>query len=216
MTSVGVKWLNDEANKDQLQKHIHLYYGVNSEGRPMYTGQYFERFISLSDESAFTVFDVLAAESLSVVIPSEVAYRLVHDQIAETLLREARDNLASVVSLDECDESQLAEGRPLSNLYRHLRKYEGLGRVKASKLLAAKFPHIVPIRDSLVEQLLGWERQTAWWLPIRQLAQSVRATMDGLDLPDGAPAVTTLRKLDVVLWMEAKKRGIKSGAEGKA
>jgi hypothetical protein len=213
MTPVDAAWLNDEANKSQLQRHIHLYYGVNLKGRPMYTGQYFERFISLSDESHFTSFDVLAAESLSVVIPSEAAYRLVHDRVAERLLREARDDLASVASLVECDESKLAEGGPLSNLYRHLRKYDGLGRVKASKLLAAKFPNVVPIRDSLVEQLLGWERQTAWWLPMRQLAQSAWATIEKLELPCGAPVVKSLRKLDVALWMEAESRGIKSGAE---
>lgn len=209
MDALNADWLNEEANNDRLQKHLSLYFGIGSDGRPMYTGQYFERFISLSDESHFTPFDVLAAESLSVVIPSEAAYRLVHDEIAERLLHEARDDLASVASLVECDESKLAEGKPLSTLYRHLRRYDDLGRVKVSKLLAAKFPHIVPIRDSLVEQLLGWENQSEWWLPMRQLTQSVRATIVKLDLPEGAPAVTMQRKLDVVLWMEAKKRGIK-------
>jgi hypothetical protein len=214
--AVNADWLNDEANCGDLQNHLNRYFGIGSDGRPMYTGQYFERFISLSDESHFTAFDVLAAESLSVVIPGEAAYRLVHDRVVERLLHEARDDLASVASLVECDESKLAEGRPLSNLYYHLRDYDDLGRVKVSKLLAAKFPHIVPIRDSLVEQLLGWEDQTEWWLPMRQLAQSVRATIDKLDLPESAPAVTAQRKLDVVLWMEAKARDIKSGAEGTA
>jgi len=214
--AVNADWLNDEANRGDLQNHLNRYFGVNTTGRPMYTGQYFERFISLSDKNHFTPFDVLAAESLSVVIPSEAAYRLVHDRVAEWLLHEARDDLASVASLVDCDESKLAEGKPLSNLYRHLRKYHDLGRVKASKLLAAKFPHIVPIRDSLVEQLLGWKNQKEWWLPMRQLAQSVWATIEKLELPCGAPVVKSLRKLDVVLWMEAKARDIKSGAEGAA
>lgn len=99
----------------------------------------------------------------------------------------------------------------LSRLYLKLRDQKGLGKVTTSKLLAAKFPNVVPIRDSLVEQVLGWSDSAAWWMPMRELLLSgVHEIVSNLQLPDGAPAVTTLRKLDVVLWMEARNRGFKA------
>ena len=128
----------------------------------------------------------------------------------DDLLWESLRDFSQGQTLWNCDPSLLADDGHLSRLYLKLKDQKGLGKVTSSKLLATKFPNVVPIRDSLVEQVLGWSNQTAWWIPMRNLMLSgVHEVIANLPLPAGAPAVTTLRKLDVVLWMEAKSRGFK-------
>jgi hypothetical protein len=46
-----------------------------------------------------------------------------------------------------------------------------------------------------------------WWRPMRDLAVQVKTVLDKLEIERDDIRVTTLRKLDVVLWMEAKDRG---------
>ena len=132
------------------------------------------------------------------------------DHLAEAL----RSLVPGQDSLWTCDEELLSDGKPLSKLYSMLRAEEGLGYVTASKLMATKFPSVVPIRDSKVETLLGLEKSREWWAPIRGLfsasGQSLAEYLDGLDVPIEVGTVTTLRRLDVILWMEAKARRIQT------
>jgi len=75
------------------------------------------------------------------------------------------------------------------------------------------FPEVVPIRDSMVEALLGLDDHENWWLTVRKLleddGQSLVRLLDGLRVPEGSEDVTTLRRLDIILWMEANARGLK-------
>lgn len=84
----------------------------------------------------------------------------------------------------------------------------------ASKLLTTKFSAVVPIRDSKEENLLGLEKSREWWSPIRKLFtvpdQSLVRYLDEVKVPAVAGEVTTLRRLDVILWMEAKARRIET------
>ena len=98
----------------------------------------------------------------------------------------------------------------LFRLYYLLRSKDiGIGPVTTSKLLAAKFPKIVPIRDSIVAELLGMTRRDDWWTAIRdQFTPQLVKHLDGLALPNNARQVSTLRRLDIILWMEANAREI--------
>lgn len=208
---VDGKWLKQESNQKRLQDHLAKYFGQTLDGRARYSGQHFERFIGMSTPERFTAFDILAAESLSVDVPADVAYWLTRpDPDRDDLLWESLRDFSQGQTLWNCDSALLADDGHLSRLYLKLKDRKGLGKVTSSKLLATKFPNVVPIRDSLVEQVLGWSNQTDWWMPMRNLLLSgVHEVIANLPLPAGAPAVTTLRKLDVVLWMEAKSRGFK-------
>ena len=79
-----------------------------------------------------------------------------------------------------------------------------------SKLIAATFPALIPTRDGRVEQLLELQTDPSWWKPIRELLQNekVQELLNGVTLLPGSPNVTTLRRLDVALWMEARSRKI--------
>ena len=203
-------WLLSDENKQRIQNHLNRYFTVK------YSGKHFEWFVAQSDLKMFTPWDILAVEALSVTVPTETARWLLEpnterdDHLAEAL----RSLVPGQDSLWTCDEELLSDGKPLSKLYSMLRAEEGLGYVTASKLMAAKFPSVVPIRDSKVETLLGLEKSREWWSPIRKLftvpGQSLAGYLDELKVSTEVGKVTTLRRLDVILWMEAKARRIKT------
>ena len=203
-------WLLADGNNQRIQDHLSWYFTVK------YSGKHFEWFVAQSDSKTFTPWDILAVEALSVSVPPEKARWLLEANTGcDDLLAEAlRSLVPGQDSLWTCDEELLADGKPLSKLYAMLRAQDGLGYVTASKLLATKFPSVVPIRDSKVETLLGLEKSREWWAPIRGLfsasGQSLAEYLDGLDVPIEVGSVTTLRRLDVILWMEAKARRIQT------
>ena len=70
-------------------------------------------------------------------------------------------------------EEAIGDNSPLATLYTALKSLDQAHYVRASKLLAAKRPGLVPIRDSVVEEFLGAGER--WWSPYRELV-----TLDGL------------------------------------
>lgn len=203
-------WLLVDENKQRIQNHLSRYFTVK------YSGKHFEWFVEQSDSKKFTPWDILAVEALSVTVPTETARWLFepHKRRDELLAESLRSLVPDRDSLWTCDENLLSDGGALSDLYTLIREKDGLGQVTASKLLATKFPAVVPIRDSKVETLLGLEKSREWWSPIRKLftvpGQSLAGYLDELKVPTEVGKVTTLRRLDVILWMEAKARRIKT------
>ncbi len=179
-----------------------------------YTGRFFEWFIERSVRENFTADDILAVGALSVAIPLVAAQRLISDEEQEfrDLLGRAHSLVTepdAPVGLADIDlEGELS--RTLSDLYVLVRELFGIGKVSASKLLAAKFPAHVPIRDARVEQLLGLTESNEWWAPMQELLNSpgVAAALEHVEIPSDRPSVTTLRRLDIVLWREAERRGL--------
>jgi hypothetical protein len=204
-------WLLADENRQRIQDHLSWYFSQK------YSGKHFEWFVSQSDYMKFTPWDILAVEALSVTVPTETARWLLEPNTKrdEHLAEALRSLVTGQDSLWACDEELLSDGKPLSKLYSMLRAEEGLGYVTASKLMAAKFPSVVPIRDSKVETLLSLEKSREWWSPIRKLFtvpdQSLAGYLDELEVPAEVGHVTTLRRLDVILWMEAKARNIQTG-----
>ena len=64
--------------------------------------------------------------------------------------------------------------------------------------------------DELVRKerigLGGVTDKDPWWKPMRELVIEVKPVLDKLTLARDDIQVTTLRKLDVVLWMKAHKQ----------
>jgi len=214
-------WLLEQANRQRLEDHLDWYL-------TMYEGRQFEWFSSQAKGLRFTSFHVLAAESLSVdVKPSVVRWLLEPDSRRDELLDRIHQSLKpGADALWNCDQALLEGDRAefelsgaLFELYWNLRTlgtYDfsrgGIGQVTTSKLLAAMFPTVVPIRDSMVEALLGLGDHDNWWMKARELflddGGSLVQLLDGLRIPESSGDVTTLRRLDIILWMEANARGL--------
>lgn len=183
----------------------------------VWQGQHFEWFANRVPRDRFTEIDVAAIGALSVYLPAQTARELIEDLdgTIRQLLRECELWVASHgadLSNPNLSSTWLEAGSPFNWLWAELikKKRIDLGPVKASKLMAGKYPGLVPIFDSHVSWLLGKSDADPWWKPMRELVIEVKPELDQLTLARDDIHVTTLRKLDVVLWMEARRR-IKAG-----
>jgi hypothetical protein len=182
---------------DECTKALERYFS----GAPSdpFTGRRFEHFSALSNPLHLDANDIAACGSLSVPLTGKAIDGLLGNaaRIDELLERcPARSE-----TLWEVDPTG-PEYRALDELYGLVRGVSDVGYVTASKLLACKRPHLVPIRDQVVETLLG--SPEAWWAPWRTALTpelvGVTEALGGDDLGH----VSVLRKLDVVLWMYGK------------
>ncbi len=190
-----------ENNQDRARDLLARYFATDA-GDDGYTGRWFEHFSALSDPMHLDANDVAAAATLSVPLEGRVVAGL-FEKAADFDELLAAAPLRSV-TLWDVDDSALDEDAPLAQAYRLLRSIPGVGKVTASKLLACKRPDLVPIRDRVVEQLLG--AGDAWWRPWRDVVadETLRTTIESIT-PDVVPAGTSmLRRLDVILWMAGK------------
>ena len=142
-----------------------------------FTGRFFEQMIDQSDPYEFTPWDLAAVSTLSVEVPPIVAAKIL-------LPGSNRDRVNGLLAslpgpsteLADATEEDIADDSPAAELYKFLRNFKDMGPTKSSKLLAAKRPRLVPIRDSVVERLLGAGER--WWAPMRQLSRDERLRAD--------------------------------------
>lgn len=195
---------------------VHDYYSVMPNGRQKYSGSRFEAIAARNtDPDCLDTADFVAVSTLSVDVPGDAALRLLSTQTA----REISRLLSQIPHCDivDVEPDQLAPGRgPASELWRVLKGdqesgKDGIGKTTASKLMAAKRPKLIPIWDSFVQQATGlgtddyWRQfQTVLVADDRRIwkwLESIRAQVP--ELPDN---VSTLRILDVILWMLVKRK----------
>lgn len=178
-----------------------------------YQGRFFEIFATKSSNVEFTPWDFLAINSLSVYPKPEAMNGFLIDRVNEfnSLLRKAHEKVDALHPdqrmLWTIPPRFLASDNELANLYEALKSVDGFGYVTASKLLAVKFPDLIPIRDSKVEKLL--QAQELWWEPMAQVMKNEEIFKILTDLSDGLqtkqPRPSLLRVLDVLLWMRARE-----------
>ena len=202
-------WLNE--NMDRAQVHLNRYFGDSHSDGYTYAGRHFEWFVERGlSESGFSEIHLLAVNALNVTVPPHVS-RLVLSRdpniealVGECLLIWHKDESPTLWNISPAELASFA------SLYDCLNAEPGMGYVTTSKLMAARFPNIVPIRDSLVERLLGLEKSETWWNHMQAIMSepSIRYLLSELDIPEPSRPVGLLRRLDVILWMEARARKI--------
>ena len=201
------QWVNSPRHHSLLEEHLSKYCGIGDD-KVGYEGRQFEWFIQNRDTSKFSSSDILAIGALSVEVPATTARILIEDVEGEY------GRILGECIAYETGNSQgvgmawlWSEGSPFLDLFEALGNEKGVGKVVRSKLMAAKFPHLIPIRDSKVEALLAWEKKDPWWAPLHQLLEETSATLSSLKTTPECET-TNLRKLDIILWMEASIRGL--------
>ena len=208
----AASWIQD--NESQVQEYFDDYFKkrVGENAKKVWHGQHFEWFANRVERDRFTEVDLAAIGALSVELKAQTARELIEDRdgALRSLLRECELWVATHggdVSDSGLSTGWLEKGSCFNGLWDELVKKEraGLGDVKASKLMAAKYPGLVPIFDSQVSRLLGVTKKDPWWKPMRELVLEVKPILDKLEPKRDDIHVTTLRKLDVVLWMKAKE-----------
>ena len=185
--AAGIDLLLDEPNLDML---VAAYF--DDEGP--FAGHTFDT-LGENPSGEFTVGDLLAVTLLDVVYsPPAVRELLDHPTLWNPLLAAVPDDMAI---WDLTDESYRAADR----LWRALMGLPGVGPTKAGKLLARKRPALLPIYDDVIGTFLSPGSRGLWWELSEALGDDARRhRIDGLtDALD--PRVTTLRALDVAIWM---------------
>lgn len=168
-----------------------------------YTGRHFEYFSRISNPHFFDGNDIAAVMCLSISpkanIPSDL---LILAQQEEFMISPGeREKAIWTRSI-----SEYVEGSWFHQLFDELVKIDNVASVVASKLMASKFPHSIPIYVGDVSALLNHPQQ--WWLGWHETMQSshLRKRLVSLRELTGLQEVSLLRVADAALWMEAQRR----------
>ncbi|MBO1266636.1 DUF6308 family protein [Arthrobacter cavernae] len=186
------------------------------------TGSRFDNWAGGGDRSEIaneiTADDLVAVSLLSIRFPATAAIGILEtrsDDIAGLLEQIPTDRALHEVDAKDY-EGFLGSDSPANKLWRLLRGTDtyrwGVGATTASKILARKRPHLIPIYDSVVAPLMGLEsadgQWTRWHAALtgdRGLAERLHAIREQSEIN---LQISDLRIMDVVLWMHGKNLGM--------
>jgi hypothetical protein len=164
-------------------------------------GRFFERLADPRSPHAVTAADVLAVAALDEHVPPHAAWTILQDGMLAARLAD----IPTTVTIMDREAAALLDG-PCTELWERLRAIPGVGPVAASKLLAAKRPHLVPIYDERVRAVLRppaggfWSSMrhtlTDGSLAVRAGAVRAAAAAEEPSVPEG---LSVLRVIDIVV-----------------
>lgn len=199
---------------DQAREWAQIYYGKN--GRSAFSGAYFEILGALeSDANRLTAGDLYAAMCLSVDVPVTAGIDFLERDSArvnDLLGRIPSDRRLSAVTPSEYP-GLLGEESAAWQLWHILRATDreegrwGIGPTRASKIMARKRPHLIPIEDSVVNRVIGFNGDDSWllwWEALSSNGEELEKKARVVREAAGRPDLSTLRALDVILWMKGK------------
>lgn len=141
----------------------------------------------------FAADDIVAASLLDVRF-GPVAIRTL---LTDTDVNAALAAVPQQVALWEASDDDLTAA---TRLWDAVRAVPGVGRTRASKLLARKRPDLVPIVDSVIARALALHDET--WQPLAETLRSehLRRDIENLCPATVSSGLSLLRLLDVVVW----------------
>jgi Family of unknown function (DUF6308) len=167
-----------------------------------FEGNLLER-IGNNDPFRITLDDLLAVTMLDVEVKPRGVRRVLFDKEFGAASTELLKSIPGDV--DIWDRPDLvAAGGEAGTLWELLRKERGhgIGSVTAGKLLSRKRPRLIPIVDSVVKKIIDVEEGSQWEFFATCLEDAERRDRIVKMEPSGLePSVSTLRLLDVALWM---------------
>lgn len=175
------------------------------------SGAHFESIeVDNSPPNRITASDLFAVTLLQTPIKAKAGVGILvleANQISD-LLSEITARPLESLTRDEF-EQHLGSSSPALQLWDLLRRRRPgdvkwkVGPTRASKILARKRPHLIPITDSVVRNVID-QQQTdndwqLWWEALTTDEYLVERA-EGLRTAVGRPELSTLRVLDVLLW----------------
>lgn len=145
-----------------------------------------------------TYDDLVAVTMLNVEVPPHTALKLLNEAEGRAAASHLRGipRLQKLASLDV--EELHHDDHPAIQLWRLLRT--GMGKATASKLMARKRPHLIPVWDSVIGRELG--PIDDHWRRVHAIATNDAHTLAAIKRDAGIQSNTSLlRVLDVALWM---------------
>lgn len=193
---------------EEAAKHLHAYFKPRPVGK--FSGAHFERLGGGGDRPAiadeFTAEDLIAVSMLAVEVVGDAALEVL--ELRRARLRELLRAVPTDIALADLAPSDIGADWPVRALYRELLDIRSIGETAATKLLARKRPHLVPILDSVVTEELRIVRGN-YWIPLHAwLTGNDRANHEALvalrERTGLGPEISALRVFDVLAWLVGK------------
>jgi hypothetical protein len=147
---------------------LNAYFTPRPFGR--YSGAHFERLGGGGDRPAvadqFIAEDLVAVATLAVNITGDAAIEILETRA--TQLRQLLQLIPTDRPLADMTTEEIGAAWPVRVLYRELVSINSIGETSATKLIARKRPHLVPIFDSVITDELRivnghyWAPMHAW------------------------------------------------------
>ncbi len=200
-------------------RDVREYFATKENGRPAYTGSHFETLGGSEnvDPNRITATDLIAVSMLSVDVPAQASLGILetHAEKISELLSGIPHDLKFEDLTTESFEKYLGDGSPADELWALLRQHGDkwdVGQTTASKIIARKRPHLVPVFDSVIEAVVGLkgskDQWRLWFSAFNDgsargetLADELRAIRSEADQPH----LSLLRVLDIALWKLGKR-----------
>ncbi len=175
-----------------------------------FAGATFER-LGHNDPRSFGTDDLLALTLLDVAVKPRGVRQLLGPEAP--YLTTALTDIGDDKPLWEADDLMLDKA---TELWHRLCRIDSIDAVTAGKLLARKRPQAIPIVDKWVIRALNAPRG-GYWTSIRTALQD-RERRGRIEACRGSASesVTTLRLLDVIIWMTFSESGGARAARGQA
>ncbi len=155
-----------------------------------------------NDRDQLTLGDLFAVTMLDVSVSPRGVRRLLLDDHTRVEVTTLLSDIPDDVDIWD-GGAHLAPDGPAHRLWRLLqREGDGIGPTTAGKILARKRPRLLPIWDSIVDEIVQQSGPGLWAAFHAYLQQRARRQrLDHLRPAAGADAVPRLRMLDITLWM---------------
>ncbi len=174
-----------------------------------FSGGRFEQLAGGGDRpevaNTLTADDLVALATLAVPVRGNVALEIL--EVRAEHLSELLSNIPVDDRFVRVDASAFAPGSAVRALYDELRSIHDVGVTSATKLMARKRPHLIPIADSVVMSELSivneqlWQPLHAWMLAAGPDGQPNHEHLDKLrDKANLPKTIATLRVFDVIAW----------------
>ena len=184
-----------------------------------YTGAFFE-LIGFDDVSPdqFTAADLYAVSTLAVQVPPKAGIAILREQseLFNSLLRQIPSDRGLKDLSREEFELHLGPRSVALELWDRLRRNGAdekrwkVGPTTASKIMARKRPHLIPIEDSVVDRVTQRGRRDSWemwWQAFHDDGDCLEARAEQIRSAVNRPDLANLRVLDVMLWSRGKELG---------
>jgi Family of unknown function (DUF6308) len=206
-------------NTERAIEHVREYYSPSFRDDLPRTGASFDQWAGGGDRpdvrNQLTGDDCVAVSFLSVEVPPMAAIGLMRDE------KDNVDRLLSLIPVDlamadldaEGYEQHLGTQSPAQELWEVITRRRGtkwdIGATTASKIMARKRPHLIPIVDTVIVDLIGRGKYWHGWHEALTDSSGLPDRLEHIKRGSGALELgynpSHLRVMDIILWMEGYK-----------
>jgi hypothetical protein len=179
-------------------------YLASDDGRPRFTGSLFDTLGGGGDvpecRNRYASDDIVATTMLAVDVPREAAAWMLVSGSAD--LTRLLEEIPAEVDLIDADRTLIEDNSPADRLWGLLKERDGIGWVIAGKLVARKRPRLIPVYDDVVRTAVGAPKD--FWLALWEQFRdngSLSTELRRVRSDAGADRLSSLRVLDIVIWM---------------